>query len=166
MLLSWRFANNKPSRFVFWLLWDRGDFWTYNCFQARVNVQPPTVFQRTGFQRTGRSRLSIWRSPLFRSIGNAMAFSAIPIYWDWAFPMNGFWISPNTRDFWLNGLRRKSILKNDLPQIFSGKLGRPQFSRKLLLCMPFLYAFIWALVVGAGCRNVNATFQFLCRENT
>ena len=61
-----------------------------------------TVFQRTGFQRTGRSRL-------FRSIGNAMAFSAIPIYWewafsaipiywDWAFPMNGFWI------FWLNGL--------------------------------------------------------------
>ena len=27
-----------------------------------------------------------------------MAFSAIPIYWDWAFPMNGFWI------FWLNGL--------------------------------------------------------------
>ena len=32
-------------------------------------------FQRTGFQRTGRSRL-------FRFIGNAMAFSAIPIYWD------------------------------------------------------------------------------------
>ena len=44
------------------------------------------------------------------------AFSAIPIYWDWAFPMNGFWISPNTRDFWLNGLRRKSILKDDPQQ--------------------------------------------------
>ena len=29
-----------------------------------------------------RSRLSIGRSRLFRSIGNAMAFSAIPIYWD------------------------------------------------------------------------------------
>ena len=32
------------------------------------------------------------------------AFSTVPIYWEWAFPMNGFWISPNTRDFWLNGL--------------------------------------------------------------
>ena len=26
-----------------------------------------------------------WRSQLFRSIGNAIAFSAIPIYWEWAF---------------------------------------------------------------------------------
>ena len=28
----------------------------------------------------------------------------------------GFWISPKARGFWLNGLRRKSILKNDPPK--------------------------------------------------
>ena len=123
-------------------LFFHGCFMTFHCFVMVVHgcfmVFHETVFQRTGFQRTGRSRLSIGRSWLFRSIGNAMAFlaipiywdwafsaipiywdwafSAIPIYWDWAFPMNGFWISPNTRDFWLNGLRRKPILKNDPPK--------------------------------------------------
>ena len=73
------------------------------------------------------------------------AFSAIPIYWEcngvlgysdllgmqWrsrllGVPMSGrsdewvFWISTNTRDFWLNGLRRKSILEND-PTFVLGK---------------------------------------------
>ena len=70
--------------------------WFFMVFALFFMVFHETVFQRTGFQRTGHSRLSIGRSRLFRSIGNAMAFSAIPIYWDWAFPMNGFWI------FWLN----------------------------------------------------------------
>ena len=36
----------------------------------------------------------------------------------------GFWISPKARGFWLNGLRRKFILKNDpKKQICCGKLG-------------------------------------------
>ena len=43
----------------------------------------------------------------------------------------GFWISLKARGFWLNGLRRKSILKND-PQneIVFGKLGNLQISLK------------------------------------
>ena len=34
----------------------------------------------------------------------------------------GFWISPKAKGFWLNGLRRKSILKTDPPKKVSGKL--------------------------------------------
>ena len=50
----------------------------------------------------------------------------------------GFWISPKAKDFWLNGLRRKSFLKNDKK---SGKLGNLQksswFDKMASLFMPF-----------------------------
>ena len=56
----------------------------------------------------------------------------------------GFWISPKAKGFWLNGLRRKSILKDDPKnKIFSGILGYLQqssFVDKMASCvMPFLW---------------------------
>ena len=53
----------------------------------------------------------IGRSRLFRSIG----------------------ISPNTRDFWLNGPRRKSILKNEPHFLFGG--GGMKKTSKICICL-------------------------------
>ena len=52
----------------------------------------------------------------------------------------GFWISPKARGFWLNGLRRKSILKND-PQTtyFMGNWETFIFRENVY----FVYAFLW-----------------------
>ena len=45
------------------------------------------------------------------NIGNSLHHQ-IPPNWSSGLQI-GFWISPKARGFWLNGLRRKSILKND-----------------------------------------------------
>ena len=69
------------------------------------------------------------------------AFSAIPIYWDWAFPMNGFWISPNTRDFWLNRL-----------QLWSQALvSEPGFLKFQIFRFSILYIFCFGKYVRKIC---------------
>ena len=66
------------------------------------------------------------------------------------YPQIGFWISPKAKGFWLNGLRRKAILKND-PQneIFVGKLGNLKnstfFAKMASLFMPFYVRFQFIL---------------------
>ena len=41
LLLNAQHNRQSVYFFVFFVLWHRADFWTYNCFWARVNVQHP-----------------------------------------------------------------------------------------------------------------------------
>ena len=62
-----------------------------------------------------------------------------------------FWISPNTRDFWLNGLRRKSILENDpKTKYVLGNWETLKFLENYIFVMPFSPNSFPAIGVLAG----------------
>ena len=97
-------------------------------------------FPRTlaGFGLTwhGGNRFSCF----FGNIGNSLHHQ-IPPNWSSGLQM-GPWISPNTRDFWWNGLRRKSILENDPKMFYPGMTKTSKFVIVLQKWLPFLWLVI------------------------
>ena len=87
-----------------------------------------------------RDCLELWQGLVLQDMGE-VDFHVFCKYWKLISSPNDPWTSRwvlgfflNTRGFWMNGLRRKSILKNDHPkQIFYlnlGSLPEPSFFEK------------------------------------